>query len=529
MRKYVGILLWVLAIPVAAQDQEVLRAAMLLGGASSEEEVDQAIVEQLEAMRGRRVRVNSNHLRASAILSDYQVAVIRDYRASSGDILSWTELSLLEGFTQADVEALRPFLSLESSRLPGAADTVRTKAQALLRGTLNSAGGKVKVTGRSWRAGGALRCGESFKKWDGTFYGEASFRNHRVVAGDYKVRFAEGLGLWTGFSMDNLSTVDAFMKRAQGISPVWSFTSSGVQRGLAYEFSSMHWRAQAFGSFDGTFGARGEYLGRHFQAGFTAASGLLFSADAKLNLRGILISGEVACRNGAFAGKSALRASLGEFFRLAVQGRIIPVKYSGKKNGEYAAAAGLEFNNRKVLASLTADAAMLPIPYTATDRFQLRAYARALWNISGIWSLEGRVTERYRNYEAPRTDLRTDLRFASGPFLSVLRLEAVKCDSWGFLGYLEGGYKSEVVSAYLRFTGFKIDKWADRIYVYERDAPGSFSVPAYNGRGVSISATGNIKHRFKSFTLKFYLRGAYTFKNGSKPTPVLNLQLMIDI
>ena len=172
---------------------------------------------------------------------------------------------------------------------------------------------------------------------------------------------------------------------------------------------------------------------------------------------------------------------------------------------------------------------MLPIPYTATDRFQLRAYARALWNISDIWSLEGRVTKRYRNYEAPRTDLRTDLRFASGPFLSVLRLEAVKCDSWGFLGYLEGGYKSEVVSAYLRFTGFKIDKWADRIYVYERDAPGSFSVPAYNGRGVSISATGNIKHRFKSFTLKFYLRGAYTFKNGSKPTPVLNLQLMIDI
>ena len=193
MRKFVGILLWVLAIPVAAQDQEVMRAAMLLGGASSEEEVDQAIVEQLEAMRGRRVRVNSNHLRASAILSDYQVAVIRDYRASSGDILSWTELSLLEGFTQADVEALRPFLSLESSRLPGAADTIRTKTQALLRGTLNSAGGKVKVTGRSWRAGGALRCGESFKKWDGTFYGEASFRNHRVVAGDYKVRFAEGL------------------------------------------------------------------------------------------------------------------------------------------------------------------------------------------------------------------------------------------------------------------------------------------------------------------------------------------------
>ena len=529
MRKFVGILFLALAIPSAAQDQEVLRAAMLLGGASAEEEVDQSIVDQLEALRGRRVRVNSDHLRASAILSDYQVAVIRDYRASSGDILSWTELSLLEGFTQADVEALRPFLSLESSRLPGAADTIRTKAQALLRGTLNSAGGKVKVTGRSWRAGGALRCGDNFKKWDGTFYGEASFRNHRVVAGDYKIRFAEGLGLWTGFSMDNLSTVDAFLKRAQGISPVWSFTSSGVQRGLAYEYSSRHWRAQAFGAFDRTFGVHGEYLGRHFQAGFTAASGLLLSADAKVNLKGVIVSGEVAFRNGSFAGKSALKASLGEYFRLAVQGRIIPVKYSGKKNGEYAGAAGLEFNNRKVLASITADAAMLPIPYTDPGRFQLRAYGRTLWNITEIWSVEGRITERYRNYEPPRTDLRADIKFASGPFLSIFRAEAVRCDSWGFLGYLEGGYKSEAISAYLRVTGFKIDRWTDRIYVYERDAPGSFSVPAYYGRGVSISAMGNIKHRFKYFTLKFYARGAYTFKNGSKPAPILNLQLMLDI
>ncbi len=529
MRKFVGILFLALAIPSAAQDQEVLRAAMLLGGASTEEEVDQSLVDQLEALRGRRVRVNSDHLRASAILSDYQVAVIRDYRASSGDILSWTELSLLEGFTQADIEVLRPFLSLESSRLPGAADTIKTKAQALLRGTLNSAGGKVKVTGRSWRAGGALRCGDNFKKWDGTFYGEASFRNHRVVAGDYKIRFAEGLGLWTGFSMDNLSTVDAFLKRAQGISPVWSFSSSGVQRGLAYEYSSRHWRAQAFGAFDRTFGVHGEYLGRHFQAGFTAASGLLLSADAKVNLKGVIVSGEVAFRNGTFAGKSAIKASLGEYFRLAVQGRIIPVKYSGKKNGEYAAAAGLEFNNRKVLASITADAAMLPIPYTDPGRFQLRGYGRTLWNITEIWSMEGRITERYRNYEPPRTDLRADIKFASGLFLSTFRAEAVRCDSWGFLGYLEGGYKSEAISAYLRVTGFKIDRWTDRIYVYERDAPGSFSVPAYYGRGVSISAMGNIKHRFKYFTLKFYARGAYTFKNGSKPAPVLNLQLMLDI
>lgn len=530
MRKFVGILFCALALPAAAQDQDVMKAAMLLCGASSEEEVDESLVEQLEALRGRRVRVNSERLRASAILSDYQVAVIRDYRASSGDILSWTELSLLEGFTPEYVEALKPFLSLESGRLPGAADTIRTKAQALIRGTLSSAGGKVKVTGNSWRAGGAVRCGENFQKWDGTFFGEASFRGHRIVAGDYKLRFAEGLGLWTGFSMESLSTVDAFLKRAQGISPVWSFTSSGVQRGLAYEYTSAHWRAQAFGSLDKLFGARGEYIGRHFQAGFTAASGLLLEADAKVNLRGIIISGEAAFRNGSFAGKTALRASLGEYFHLAVQGRVIPIKYSGKKNGEYAAAAGLEFNNRKVLASLTADAALLPIPYTDPGRFQLRAYGRIEWKISDIWSLEGRITERYRNYEAPRTDLRTDLRFSSGPWLSTVRVEAVRCASWGFLGYLEGGFRKESLWAYLRVTGFVIDKWDDRIYVYERDAPGTFSVPAYYGRGASISATGSARWRlWKRMDLRLNIRAAGMFRIGRPFTPTLNLQVQMGI
>ena len=32
-----------------------------------------------------------------------------------------------------------------------------------------------------------------------------------------------------------------------------------------------------------------------------------------------------------------------------------------------------------------------------------------------------------------------------------------------------------------------MDDWDDRIYVYERDAPGSFSVPARYGRGWSAS------------------------------------------
>ena len=533
MRMILNILFLLLPVALWAQDQDVIRAAMCLSGASSEEELDLSFVEMLESFKGRAVYVNSGRLRASAILSDYQVSVIRDYRARSGDILSWEELSMLDGFSRTWVDALRPFLSLYSSRLPGAADTVHTVVQSQLRATLTSAAGKAKVTGRSWSTGGAVRCSDNFKKWDGTFFGQASLGNFTVLAGDYKLRCAEGLALWTGFSMESLSTADAFVKRSQGISPVWSYNSSQVQRGVAVEYSASRWRASAFASFDRTFGARAEYLGRRLQAGITGAtlSGVpyMVSADAKLNVRGSLLTGEAAFRNKSFAGKMALLMPLGEAFRVALQGRVLPSRYSGKKYGEYALAAGVDFRGRKIQASLTSDASLLPIPSIDPGRVQVRSYAKLLWKISESWSVEGRMSERYRNYEAPRTALRLHVSFNSGPWNGNARAETVWCRQYGLLVYLEGGYKSDGYSAWLRFTAFLADKWDDRIYVYERDAPGTFNVPAYYGKGCSIAIVGNWKHRFRYTTLKAYIRGGYTFKNGRAPAPTLNVSLLSDV
>ena len=60
-------------------------------------------------------------------------------------------------------------------------------------------------------------------------------------------------------------------------------------------------------------------------------------------------------------------------------------------------------------------------------------------------------------------------------------------------GYAEAGWKTPSdtarvqLSAIFRATFFRVDNWDDRIYVYERDAPGSFSVPARYGRGWAAS------------------------------------------
>lgn len=540
-----------------AQDEEILRAARFLSGASSDEQVDEYWVSRLEARWGRRIRINAAHVRADGLLTDYQLATLADYRSTSGDIRSWEELALVDGFSRELVDVLRPFLSLESERMGVKADSVRFRGTVLARGTLGSIGAKARLSGSWWQVGGAWRG----SGW--TFYADAAWRRHRLVAGDFHLRFGQGLALWSGFSISSLSTVDAFVRRTSGLSPAWSYSSESVLRGAAYSYSGAHFRAYAFGTLDGLFGTHADWQGRSGQVGASVAyqpggGGLIASVDTRWNLFGADLAVEVALRNGSLAGLAAFRRPIGPF-KLAVQGRAVPSRFSLKKNGEYALAAGLSYRSEHWVslsgksgfgsstpahqASCTVDAALLPVPGGDPRRFQVRVYALWQWQLAPQWCLDLRLTERYRNYEPPRTGLRADLRFASGPWMSVARFENVFCEHWGILGYLEGGYKgtlagrastgttpatSHTLSANMRLTAFRIDSWNDRIYVYERDAAGTFSVPAYSGRGLSASLVGSWKQRFRLCTLKAHLRAAWMVRIGRPPTPTLNLQLQCE-
>lgn len=515
-----AILLW---LPLHAQDERIVRAALYLSGASCEEEIPSDWLERLEA--ARPLHVNSPYLRPGVLLSDYQVACIRDYRASGGDILSPEELALVDGFSQEAVAALRPFLLFDSARLPGNVDTVRVHGSALVRKTLTTLGAKAKVSGENWRAGGAWR-GE-----DWTVYGEGTFRRWRVLTGDFHTRWGQGLAAWTGFSMESLSTLDAFLKRSTGLSPSGSYSSANSLRGGAVEYDGGRFRGAIFGG-RGFAGARADYRWRRGQMGFTWLSGGTYALDGRCNLRGVDLAGELALRGGAFAFQLASGGKMGEYWKWAAQGRYIPSRYSGRKYGEYALAAGWGFRNHYGDSpghefSLTADAALVPIPGSDPRRFQLRSYGIWKWQITPLWLLDVRITERYRNYEAPRTDFRSDIRFGgAGPWLSTLRLEAVLCDGWGLLSYLEGGYKGDALSAWLRLTGFSVSAWAARIYCYEREAPGNFSVPAYNGRGLAPSLVAGYKLRIgHRFTLRAHLRAACTLRTDRAPAYTLNLQL----
>ena len=78
----------------------------------------------------------------------------------------------------------------------------------------------------------------------------------------------------------------------------------------------------------------------------------------------------------------------------------------------------------------------------------------------------------------------------------------MRCAGTAWLAYAEGGCKTERLGLFVRTGLFLVDDWDDRIYVYERDVPGCFNVPAYYGRGWNASLCGSLRWRHS----RLYLR-----------------------
>ena len=403
----------------------------------------------------------------------------------------------------------------------------RLHGSGLARITDKNAGTKIKAEGHNWQVGVAARS----KAWplfsedpDWTAHAEMNLGRWDIVLGDYNIRYGQGVGIWSGFSLTSLSTVGAFNRHATGISPVFSFLAS-EHRGVAVEYRYGRFTASVFGDIKGRYGSHVSYISIHGQAGLTLMSGLV-SSDFTLNWKGVSISCELAAKGeGSFAGKGSASFKLGNT-RFAFQGRALPTRFTGKKNGEYGLAAGAEWKSPSWrhlagksgfgssvpahVVSFTADASLLPKPIIDPGRKQLRLYGIWQWQMSGTLALDTRYTGRLRNFEPSRNDVRIDLKYNSGPWLSILRFEGDYSSGYGVLGYLEGGYKADNLSAYLRLTGFSTSGWSSRIYCYERDAPGSFLVPAYYGKGAVASLYGSLKLAFNHYRIKLYMRSSYT-------------------
>ena len=555
---------------VPAQTDAQLSAIMTLAGASSEEELDENEIERYVRFISHPLEINLSNrskLLSSGLLSRYQAASLEDYRSRNGDVLSFTELALIEGFGKDFADALRPFVTLKSRSAPGELpdDSLRVHQDILVRAGVRTGeynyGAKYRMyVGDICEYGIAGRTAYSDKRqfppstwsFSGVWYGQK--RPWRVVAGDYNLKIGQGLSLWSGLSLSGFSSSSSFYKRPTGLSPSFSWSGNGTHRGIASDFQAGRFLFTSFVSFPGLRsrwegkdsaveflpGANVGYFARNGQLSLTVfgngKSGKV-SGDFRWNWKGMDYFGEVAAdlkgQGVAFLAGSVL--PLGRDWKLSWQAR------STDRKG---VAAGLENHGFQLTGDYSTQ------NWKSSVR-QYKIFMKLPLQLGRSSVLSLRFTERIRPYEEIlkyRTGARVDLDYSSAGLSArygesegdswkwKVGIEGLLCRSLAGLSYIECGRKTERYSAYLRGTFFMIDNWDDRIYSYERDAPGSFNVPAYYGRGYSLSAVGGSRFRFgtrKAKTLKVYFRVSttrYPFMEKPKPSRTeARLQLMASL
>ena len=544
MKKAAFILLLFGTLSAAAQEPWT-EGMLYLTGASSVEELDQSTLDAYEYMHLHPLRLNQDSERhLSKLLSPYQIASLSDYRHRCGDVLSPMELALVDGFSQEKVQALLHFVSFASSRLPGEAvdDTLRIRTNLQSRVDLRSAGMKARShVGESAEAGFAFR-----HYWEGgrsgTFYASVG----SVIIGDFNLRYGEGLLLWSGMQINSYSTVDSYSRRGGGLSPSWSYTGDGTYRGFAGECSFGRFGAMAFVSGQG-LGGRLSAMSRSGTYGLNliaSPGSLRMSADVRRNIRGVDVFGEAGIDplNWSWAAAGGTRIPISEDLDAALRLGAVPSAWSGKSSGEYSLDAGIRHrggkyvgiagksgfgsSERRSCLDVTARFRMIPIPLKAPDRREAKLQAGWAFRIDSLVKLEERLVLRYRNYEPFRGEFRSDVRISDGLMNYSARAHGSWCGGPGGLVYCEAGYTPGNWQLWLRGTMYRTSGWASRIYVYERDVTGSFSVPACYGRGGSVSLYGAWTGRLRHCRLKAAGRGYIDMK---KPDITAGLRFFFSV
>lgn len=567
-------------------DEKVIRAILFLTGAQDIESLSEEELEKWCDLAESPLQINlvpPSVIEHSGLMSMYQAASFAHYRSHSGDVLSCSELASIDGFGEIVVEALAPFISLESSALPGRNSGHKclprnslsinvSEKTSLADGDADAGWGwnsryRIEASGR-YDAGMAVRRGYDDRGvWPTSVAGYYMFSGRRspwkMAVGDYALRFGQGLALWNGFSMTGIQNVQSFWKRPTGLSPSRVLSPSSKFRGVAVEvdigkfivtvFSASGWLAEqdfsgASGKnrgWDVLSGGNVAWRSSHGQVSATAfckigkmpakttgngfaIGGSAFlslskvSVDARFCLKGAELFGEAAydicATKPALTGGAMIPVC--DNWNVVFSGRYIPDGYdmafcapvrtwSGKK-GEVGASTGVSFREM----GLTVDFGMRP---GRGDR-QWKALLYVPFKTGDNVSMVLRLQERLRNYGLKnRTDFRSDLNWKYGLCGTEFRLNVLKGRKMAGLVYAEEAYYGRIGAVYLRGTAFIADNWDDRIYCYEKDAPGSFNVPAYYGRGYALSLVSRMKWRFRRSTFKSYLRAGWSSTPWSNP------------
>ena len=537
----------------AAQTDGFLETVMGLTGISEIEDLDEDEYERLAFLSEHPLNLNhsnSSKLISSGLFTSYQVVSLIDYRLRHGDILSFSELASLDGFSEKHVRYIMPFVSLHGGSFMDTSSsgqnnevTIRTGIKTDDENRWNY-GMKYRLDAQTGLSAGIgfSRPNDSDVVWPDLFTSSIEYVFDkipvRVLAGDHNLRFGQGLALWTGMAMSGLTAPSSLMRRPSGLSPSFTFAGLNAMTGAACSVDLGRLIINASLAFPGlkslkdiTFLPSFNLVWNHRlgQIGLTHyietkrdVSDMKTSVDAEWCLRGTDVFGEIS-----FDWKSMLPAGLagvsfpaGDYLRLGTMLRAYPSGYASSRSGaqrsttrcsnEFAATFVGEgtSGDRRHQATMSVDCAYFPDPKTNDSDSDGQIKVKGIWSWSSErTSMKVTINERIRTWGSKyRTELRTDAGMNFSRFTLNMRLNLLYCKAISTLGYIEGGFKNPDISAYGRIGIFCVDNWDDRIYIYERDAPGSYNVPAMYGRGLWGSAYASWK---PTRWIRLYLRASY--------------------
>ena len=467
-------------------------AVLTVSGASCTEELSEDELQRYQALALHPLDINlagESRLRSSGLFSPYQIASLLDYRRESGDVLSVSELGLVDGFSPALAEALSLFVSLRSSSPPGHREAIEFRNSLTVKGSTRTSGqyagslryeaalgerAEFRWTSRTTYSEPDLSLGTVSAAW----YGRGVLG--KVVAGHFNARFGQGLVSWSGFSLSSFSSATSFYRNPSGISVTGAAGAENCGIGADWQLGrftlSTAWDALGKGGILNL-----SRLGRYSTLGMTATTDAA-SFDWRISLPQTSLFGEAAC---SYEGKvSALAGALW----IPQYGRKFTLQLRWY-DSSYSKYSGIALGMDTPLCILTADFAARRDKSQAQHKLLLLIRNEYLSADSLQFKPALRLSARYRPSETGplRADLRTDFSLQKRGWILGGRFNALWCKAFAWLTYLEGGYSNEKFRLWLRGGLFRIDNWDDRIYVYERDAPGSFNVPAYYGRGWNAS------------------------------------------
>lgn len=278
-------------------------------------------VEEMNLLRERPVNLNSgdeNELRRLFFLNDLQIANLLEYTRQYGQLASVYELQVIDGFNEAVVSQIMPFISLspyvaEKFSLRKALkyggtdvllryqrvlqtpagyahvpDSLRiAKPNSYYLGDQNSLLVRVQYTYKDYLKFGFVGekdPGETFFPKSDTlhkgfdFYSAHLFITNlgiikQLAIGDYHVQFGQGLTLWSGFSVGKIAGSVAMRKRAPALRAHASSNEYAFLRGAAATIG--------LGKFDVT----AFYSNRHVDANLVPGDTLNSTEDMVTSLQ----------------------------------------------------------------------------------------------------------------------------------------------------------------------------------------------------------------------------------------------------